>query len=241
MMTMMQNSQRSARSVSKSLMFEEVVSTIRLAIDNSSLCNTVFAGQALVPNAPASITINGQTLKTDASTQNGALKIQTLQFTNINDISATAKTAILYLKADMRGNDLEKRIGSPTKDASFNVAFTVDASNVIVGCGLSAGPSPSPSPGAAPAIQSVAMTSGICTTGHSSYDRCTVCTNWPIPFPDSNYAVSCSGVNPYEPGGSPAATLNVQSKSANNVCVTIETQRSRPASYAEIDCVGSHP
>lgn len=84
-----------------------------------------------------------------------------------------------------------------------------------------------------------ANNTSVCTTSGASYANCSTTVTWPVNFVDTNYSVTCSGINatqfPY---------VSSISKSTTNVVVTISNGTSNGAmasTYAELDCVGVHP
>ncbi|HEV2275630.1 MAG TPA: hypothetical protein VGR96_15770, partial [Acidobacteriaceae bacterium] len=95
-----------------------------------------------------------------------------------------------------------------------------------------------------PVIQSLLITSGICsTTSGSAFSQCTFGpVSWPSGgFADSNYAVTCQGMSPPTPG---VTGLFVSNKTASGINLTIQNGDANgaiAATFTEIDCVGVHP
>lgn len=87
------------------------------------------------------------------------------------------------------------------------------------------------------AIVRATATTSTCTTGSSSYDTCSTSLTWPSAFADTNYAVTCNGINPSDA----RATINgITTKSTTGVAVLTVTEGSVAVSFGEIDCVGVH-
>jgi hypothetical protein len=88
---------------------------------------------------------------------------------------------------------------------------------------------------------------GNCTiaSGGASYDTCTDTLTWPVAFADTNYVISCTGVQPAVNGGNPAnnqaPTLTISSYTASQVIMITQNQRTATAHYTEIHCIGIHP
>lgn len=78
-------------------------------------------------------------------------------------------------------------------------------------------------------------TGGTCSTTNSAGNTCTVSVNLNVSEPDTNYAVSCTGVGP-----TGAPFIQAVSKSTGSVTVTIVNGTASQAivsTYSEMDCV----
>lgn len=95
-------------------------------------------------------------------------------------------------------------------------------------------------------VQSLIITSGICTAAGSSYSTCTDgVVNWPTPFADNNYSVVCSGHGSSN-GSGPSGSISgdiwdiARSGTGTGITITLQTVTSSGFSYGEIDCIGKH-
>lgn len=76
-------------------------------------------------------------------------------------------------------------------------------------------------------VQSLIITTGICTTSNSAYSLCGPIGpyNWPHAFADGSYSVSCSAAVPTSTtGGSTVGTLQVYLEAINAGAVSLELQ-----------------
>jgi len=97
---------------------------------------------------------------------------------------------------------------------------------------------------ALPLIQSLIITSGICSTGTTGTAPfyCSFTVNWPNPtlFPDNSYAVACS---PNSAGIGGLTALMFSNKTATGFELTIQSGTANMGTnvtLTEIDCVGMH-
>jgi hypothetical protein len=88
------------------------------------------------------------------------------------------------------------------------------------------------------------ITSGICTTPNASYGVCNMGPfSWPSAFADSNYAVTCTLVNPSSTGSAVSATVAVTSQYAGYINLSLTNGTSNaaaPTTAAAIDCTAVH-
>jgi hypothetical protein len=92
-----------------------------------------------------------------------------------------------------------------------------------------------------PAIQSLVINSGICSTGSSAYSTCSMSVSWPIAFSNSAYALACT---PGNPTGLALNTIYFSGKTASGFTLNIQNADASGAnvvSLTEVDCVGMHP
>jgi hypothetical protein len=79
-----------------------------------------------------------------------------------------------------------------------------------------------------------------CSPAGGSYNTCTSVINWPSAFADTNYYVSCTGVNPTGSGSVALATY-IASQSTSSVTVTVQSLTSGTSlQFSDIQCVGVH-
>jgi hypothetical protein len=87
------------------------------------------------------------------------------------------------------------------------------------------------------AFVQAATTTSTCTTGSSSYDACDSSLTWPVAFADTDYSVTCVGVNASDPR---AVIHAVSLKTTTGVTASTVTEGSVAVSFGEIDCIGVH-
>lgn len=92
-------------------------------------------------------------------------------------------------------------------------------------------------------IESLIITSGICTTGGAEQKCPMSAVNWPVAFSNSTYAVTCTVQNPTGSGDNPSLAVYWTAKSAS--AITLELQSGSNSAggtntTAEIDCTGVH-
>jgi hypothetical protein len=93
--------------------------------------------------------------------------------------------------------------------------------------------------------QNIIITSGICTASGGSYNTCTdsAPSVWPTTFADTNYSVTCQGINPSNgtgPSGSISGSIYNVAKTATGITLSLQTMTSSGFSYGEVDCLAKH-
>ena len=94
---------------------------------------------------------------------------------------------------------------------------------------------------AIPAIQSLVINSGICSTGNTAFSTCSMSVTWPSAFANSAYALTCT---PSSPTGTALSTIYFSGKTASGFTLNIQNADSSGAnviSLTEVDCIGVHP
>lgn len=94
-------------------------------------------------------------------------------------------------------------------------------------------------------IQSIRITTGICTTANAAEVKCTSGPYfWPVPFTDANYAITCTTSNPTGTGTNPGNYGPYWTTKFNDQFSVIIQSGSASAAgantVAEIDCMGIH-
>ena len=119
----------------------------------------------------------------------------------------------------------------PTNCTAGNTSYGIGANGNAL-CNAGGGPT---------LQQALVITTGICTTGTSSYAQCASTTaNWGTAFPDTSYGVSCTGVGMMTGN---VTQLWVSTKSTTGVVISLQNGSASGAvasTWAEIDCVGKH-
>ena len=143
------------------------------------------------------------------------------------------------------GTDYVIPSGSISGNAGTATALAAVPTNCTVGntsYGIGANGNALCNAGGGPTLQqAVVITTGICTTGTSSYAQCaSTAANWGTAFPDTAYGVSCTGVGMMTGN---VTQLWVSTKSTTSVTVSLQNGSASGAvasTFAEIDCVGKH-
>lgn len=91
--------------------------------------------------------------------------------------------------------------------------------------------------------QAILITSGLCTASGGSYSTCTdaLQNNWPAPFADANYAVTCQGIGPSNSGGSLSGGIFTVVKTSSGITLKLQTYTSSDFTLTQVDCIGVHP
>ncbi len=88
-------------------------------------------------------------------------------------------------------------------------------------------------------VESVVVTSGICTTGGSAGATCSFAVTWPNAFPSTAYAPHCSAAPPSGSGSAPSLNVYVGSKTTSGATVTLQGGQGSSGgtnTTSEVDC-----
>lgn len=94
-----------------------------------------------------------------------------------------------------------------------------------------------------PIIKPLVITSGICTTGTTTWSTCSFTATWPSAFADTAYAATCTS-GPGQGSSAALTGLFVSNKTTTNFQITLQNGGSGGAGATtvnEIDCIGMHP
>lgn len=165
----------------------------------------------------------------------------------VNGASVPASATLLGSNSSSQLIAQTGTIANPTTgNAATATALAATPSQCSAGqfaTGIQANGTPNCStPSANGTVQHLIITSGICTASGGSYNTCTDAAqnNWPTPFADTSYSVTCQGINPSNTGGSLSGNIFSITKTASGITIQLQTYTSSGFTFGEIDCIAHH-